>query len=234
MSFKRPRDQATTAAVVCLALVYGGSMVGVTMAPAKVFGAEELSRHEILTKLKRDISAIRTYRCSMRIESFEKEPPAVQDQLFWYKAPGFMRILQRGPFRKGAVLVIRPDGSIRAHPGGVLSFVKVSLRPDDPRLLGVTGDSALTADYGSIVKAALDAEPTVRSSRVRPDHRDGRPVLVVESFCEGPVSLYRMVVDTTRPAILELERYKGARLLSRVTWKDIVIDEDVPEDLFDL
>jgi len=43
-----------------------------------------------------------------------------------------------------------------------------------------------------------------------------------------------MVVDTTRPAILELERYKGARLLSRVTWKDIVIDEDVPEDLFDL
>lgn len=233
MSFERPRERVTPAAVVLMALVWGGSMVGVTMAPARVCRAEEFSRHEFFTKLKRDISTIRTYRCSMRIESFEKNPSAVQDQLFWYKAPGFMRIQQRGPFRKGAVVVIRPDGTIRAHPGGVLSFVRVSLRPDDPRLVGVTGDSALTADYGSIVQAALDAEPTVRSASVRRDLRDGKPVLVVDSFCEGPVTLYRLVVDATRPAILELERYQGSRLLSRVTWQDIVIDEDVPEDLFD-
>ncbi len=214
-------------------LVYGGCMCAAILRTATVEATEEFSRSRFLTTLAHTFSGISTYRCSMRLERFE-DPPKEQCQLFWYKAPGFMRIVQKGPFRKGAVLVIRPDGTIKAHLGGMLSFIKVGLRPDDPRLIGVTDDSALTADYGSIIKAALDAERTVTRYDLHRDRWNGIPVIILDSYSEGPITLYRMVVEQDRPVILQLERFKGTRCISRVTWQDIEVNVALSDALFDL
>jgi outer membrane lipoprotein-sorting protein len=194
---------------------------------------EDLTRQALLLRLKSQFSKIRTYRCTMKLESFG-DGYKVQHQLLWYKNPGYVRITQIGPFRKGAVVVIRPEGSIRAHLGGLLSFVTISLHPDDPRLLGVTGDPAQTADYGSIIQAALDAEQTVKRFTIGKGLKDGQPTIILESVMDGPITLYRMIIDPGRMVIIGLERYKQARLISCVSWEGIEVNVDLPNDLFTL
>ncbi len=194
---------------------------------------EGLSRHELLSQLKKRFDAIKSYQCRMRLEGYEKEYQ-LQNQKFWYKKPGYMRIEQTGPFRKGAVVVIHPDGTIRGHLGGLLSFLNVTLKPDDPRLFGVTNDSALTADYGSIIQSALQASPHVKHYNILRGSEDGKSIIILESYVDEEIDLYRLVIDSERMLIIRLERYKGSKLIFIVSWEDIQLDIELSDEIFQL
>lgn len=195
---------------------------------------EGLSRQELLLQLKKRFDAIKSYQCRMRLEGYEKGYQ-LQNQKFWYKRPGYMRIEQTGPFRKGAVVVIRPDdGTIRAHLGGLLSFLNVTLKPDDPRLFGVTNDVALTADYGSIIQSALQASPHVTHYNILRGSKDGKSIIILESYVDKEINLYRLVIDSEWMLIIRLERYKGSKLISVISWKDVQLDIELSDEIFQL
>ncbi|MBI3815341.1 MAG: outer membrane lipoprotein carrier protein LolA [Nitrospinae bacterium] len=192
-----------------------------------------LTREGLLLQLKDRFDNIQSYQCNMSLKSF-KEGHQLQNQVLWYRRAGYIRIEQKGPFRKGAVVVIHPDGNIRGHLGGWLSVLTVTLKPDDPRLLGVTGDSALTADYGSIIKSALEDSQKVKRYKISKDFIEGRPIVILESFVEEEISLYRMIIDAEDMLIVQIERYKGDKLISAVSWKDIQINIKLSDELFKL
>ncbi len=211
------------------ALVLAGGLPALFSAQA----AEPLTREGLLVQLKERIDRCKAYQCTMTLESYA-DGHEVQNQVLWYKRPGYMRIEQTGPFKKGAIVVIRPGESARVKPDGLLSFVTLSMKTDDPRLRGVTGDSAVTAGYDTIIRTALAASPAVTGYTITREARDGQPVMVLESGAQGPVDRYRMIVDERQMVIVKLERYKAGRLLYDITWKDIRLDIELADELFRL
>jgi outer membrane lipoprotein-sorting protein len=188
---------------------------------------------ELLSSLQERFENIQTYRCKMRLESFEREHK-IQNQALWYKKPGYVRIEQLGPFKKGAVVVIHPNGNIRGHLGGALSIFKADLEPEDSILLGVTNDSAVTADYGSIIQSAIDHSNRVKKHAVRGAEESGKPVIILDSFFDEAINQYRIVTDAEKRLITRIERYRQDKLIHVISWTDVEIDVQISDSFFEL
>ena len=169
----------------------------------------------------------------MRLESFEGEHK-IQNQVLWYKKPGYVRIEQLGPFKKGAVVVIHPDGIIRGHLGGALSIFRADLNSEDSILLGVTKDSAVTADFGSIIKSAIEHSTRVKNYEITSAQESGKSILILDSFFDEAISKYRIITDAERRLIIRIERYRQDKLIHVISWSEIELDAEVKESLFEL
>jgi hypothetical protein len=104
-----------------------------------------MNLQEIFAQSLKEAEKLGSYRCVMELSSWDNGKNSTK-QRYLYRAPGDVRIEQLGPFRKGAVVVIRTDGTIRARGGGLLSRFTVQLGKDSELLKGVTGDSAVDSD----------------------------------------------------------------------------------------
>ena len=101
----------------------------------------------------------------MKLENFEKDYQ-LQQQNIWYLKPGYLKLVQTGPFQKGIAVNSKPDGSITAYKSGRLSFIKVKLDKDDPRLYGVTKDHLYDTDYGTIIKSAGEISKKIKDYKI--------------------------------------------------------------------
>ena len=188
---------------------------------------------DFLNQLKERYQQIQDYTATMRLENFEPEYK-LQKQKIWFKKPGYLLIKQLGPFKKGAVLAIYPDGKIKGHLGGFLSFAVVSLDKDDENMYGVTGDSALTTDYGQILNIAMGKFDRVKTFSITEFVDNGKKYQVLETTYDAPIDRLKLIVDKRSQLIVGLERYKGKKLIHRIQWFDVKTNVRLATSLFDL
>ncbi len=192
-----------------------------------------MEAENVLNSALRRVRLLKSYKCVMELYSYENSVQRAR-QLYLYRAPGDIRIEQLGPFRKGAVVVIRTNGKIRAHAGGLLSFIKVDLNKSSSVLRGITGDSAMESDWISILGEAKRLKPFVvrrASKAVRINSMAGSEVTA--TLERQPFDRIRLVIRADGPVLL-IERFKNRKLINRTLWKKIQLNPLTKDADFDL
>jgi outer membrane lipoprotein-sorting protein len=192
-----------------------------------------MNLQEIFAQSLKEAEKLGSYRCVMELSSWDNGKNSTK-QRYLYRAPGDVRIEQLGPFRKGAVVVIRTDGTIRARGGGLLSRFTVQLGKDSELLKGVTGDSAVDSDWLSILRKANTLARFVAKSEVSSvDMAEQRGYEVIAELRDQPYDRIRMIIREDGPVLL-LERYRQGDMRAQVKWIDIEINPEVRDNEFSL
>jgi len=179
------------------------------------------------------VKTFKSYRCVMDLYSWKNGREKAQ-QRFLYRAPGDVRIEQIGAWKKGAVVVMRSDGKIRARGGGLLSFVKLELGRDSDLLRGITGDSAVESDWTSVLWKFRRMLPFVVKAESQSARIFSLPGYEVVAHLKGqPFDKARVILREDGPILL-LERFQDNRIESRNEWHNIELNIQVRDEDFDL
>ena len=192
-----------------------------------------MGAERIIDEALKRIRLLKSYKCVMELYSYENGSKRA-NQLYLYRSPGDIRIQQLGPFRKGAVVVIRNNGKIRAQAGGFFSFVKTDLNKNSSLLKGITGDSAVESDWISILLTAKSMNPFLINSAfkaVRVIPMGGYEVIHI--LRNQPYDRVRMLIRKDGPVLL-IERFNNRKLKNRIRWKNIQLNPVTKDTDFEL
>lgn len=188
---------------------------------------------KLLDQMKQAYAKVDSFTTEMQLERFLPDY-ALQNQKVWFKRPQYIKLSQLGPFKEGAELAIKPDGSIRGHLGGFLSFVVVSLKPDDENLFGVTNDSAFNTDFDAIIEIAFELAQHMTHYEIRENTSKGRKQIILDSYYADDIDHYRLVIDAETMMLSGLERYRQNKLLHKIQWKQLRLNPAISNSEFDL
>jgi hypothetical protein len=188
---------------------------------------------QILEESLKKVRKIKSYACIMELYSRSNGRENAK-QSFLYRAPGDIRIEQLGSFRKGSVVVVDPNGKVRARGGGFLSFIKLELKRDSEVLKGITGDSAVESDWITIFQKTKNMAPYLFKYDAKPIRIGSQGGYDVMAYVKGqPFDRVRFVIREDGPIVL-VERFKGDMLVHAIKWEDIEINPPVTDKDFEL
>lgn len=105
-------------------------------------------------------ASVNDYEEEMIVHERTDDGRRVQDRTYDYKwkRPDFARIAVTAGPGKGQVAVWHGGETLRAHPGGFFSFIRVTLAIGDPRALSLRGDSMTRASLEAQIKRFRETE----------------------------------------------------------------------------
>lgn len=192
----------------------------------------------LLTNMDSAWANVHNYTCNMDVMVYKPDGAEVetlhQVQKFAFKKPTAYHVLQMGPFKEGGELVVTEQGVIRAHAGGLLSFIKVTLDRDSEHLKGITGENIFQSDFGYLIKTMHDLVPTARDLTVHPEGTGPDAPEILNATVPSTGTRWRMVVDQRTHMPIELERWNGDVKFYRIFWRDIRINVSIPAGEFEM
>jgi len=186
---------------------------------------------ELISNLEQSFSSVSGYSCKMKITSFEKDKEE-QNQIVWFLKPSYLKVEQLGPFKKGAIAAIQPNGKVRGYYKGFFSFFKVTLNKNDPRLISITGDHIRDTDYGSMIERLKKEMQNVVSFHCDTITENGINMIKADANLKGSFDRYRFYIDKDKWIIFKMERFKNNSLVHKIEWEDIVLNPGLDEKLF--
>jgi len=150
------------------------------------------------------------------------------------RTPGDIRIEQVGGFHDGAVLVMRSNGKIRARGGGIFSIFKFDVSRNSKLLIGITGDSAVESDWGSIFLKFKQMLPYVIKTEFKAIRIDSRAGYEFRTYLKNqPFDRARIVIRKDGP-ISQVERFRNKKRMNRIIWRNVELNVYVADTAFDL
>jgi outer membrane lipoprotein-sorting protein len=188
------------------------------------------SPQEILTQLNQRFMAIKDYQCQVVSTKYKNGKPKQDGHKYYFKKPQLIRLEVNIGKDKGAVAVYNKAGKVRAHAGGLLSIITITMEPTDKRLQDGDGGTFVTSHLGGTIK---DIEKAISSgnatlSQVKLDRdyyqlqverNNRRDVILIDSQLMLPV-----IWDT----------FVDGKLSSKTEWKTLQVDIGVADSLFNL
>jgi hypothetical protein len=188
---------------------------------------------KIIDQYLETFKAFESYRCVMELNSWKNGKETIK-LIYVYRAPGDVRIEQVGGFHNGAVLVMRSNGKIRARGGGVLSIFKIDLRRNSKLLIGITGDSAVESDWGSIFLKFKQMLPYVIKTDFKAIRIDSRAGYEFKAYLKNqPFDRAHIVIRKDGP-ICQLERFRNKKRMNQIIWRNVELNVNVADTAFDL
>lgn len=193
----------------------------------------ENSKRQVLVKFLSDLRVnykrVNDYSATMKLENFQKDYQ-LQIQKMWFKKPGFLLLEQLGPFKEGAILAIKPDGEIKGHLGGFLSFAVISLSKNNSNMFGVTQDSALNTDYDKIIDIAMSLIDEVSDYSIKETNN----TFILDTYYSNKISQIRLIVDKKNGLIVGLQRFIQDKMIHKIQWFDLKTNLNMSTEKFTL
>lgn len=197
----------------------------------------------LIERMHRQASALRNYSFSYKMKVFKKSGSvsALESGSFYFKKPNYIRLEEKGPYKKGAVAVIGPetDGRVKAHLGGGLKLFVVDLSPDSGLLKSANGHPMVQSDFLSLAECLRDYEhkgmttaATAEPVRVK---GIGKSVYLLDiKTGKGNKQLWkRIAVDPRSYIPVQWWDYnQDGKLHSHAQWQDFLADRNLPDRLF--
>ncbi|CAN5463889.1 hypothetical protein BH11CYA1_BH11CYA1_00980 [soil metagenome] len=184
-----------------------------------------------------DAQKLNDYSLVFETITFKKGESVSEKGNLYFKKPKLMRLEEIGDYKKGSVAVLGKDGRVRAHAGGMIKFVTLTLDPADKQLNAANGDRMEDSDFVSlsnVLKERLKLGQLARVSE-KPVAAPGlsQPTLVLEIFkaSEPKLVLKRVFVDpkTNLPVRWDDYDYKDP---CSSTWMNVKANTGISDDLF--
>jgi outer membrane lipoprotein-sorting protein len=104
----------------------------------------------LIGQMCRSAEALRDYSLIFETTTLKKGHSVSEKGKLYFKRPKLMRLEEIGDYNHGAVAVIGKDGKARAHAGGLIRFIVLSLNPTDKLLNAANGDRMIDSDFISL------------------------------------------------------------------------------------
>ncbi|MBI2839326.1 MAG: hypothetical protein HYX75_13500 [Acidobacteria bacterium] len=214
-------DSRIAAAVALTLGVAGGWMHG-TAGASSVPGPQQL-----VDAMRQRYEALNDYHCQIIYTEYRNGRSNVEVDSYYFKKPQLIRLEVTEGKDKGAIVVLRRDGKVRATSGGLLGFFKITMEPDDKRLRDEDGSTFAESHFGGVLAsiqsilagASATATETDGVYRLQADHENVRELVLIDSRTMFPVEWLRL---------------RAGNPQSKTQWKGLQVDVGLKESLFEL
>lgn len=108
----------------------------------------------IVDRWAKAAQTLEDYTFNFQMEVFKDNGDKIVDKgTLWFKKPRLLRIEETGGPKSGSVAVLTKDGTVKAHMGGAMKFLTVSLSPDSNYLKSANGWPMVKSDFISLADA---------------------------------------------------------------------------------
>ncbi len=190
----------------------------------------------LLQKVQERLSEIRDYTCTF--ESFEQLGNKTQDRTYEFKylASGWIRMKIIKGDNKGAEVAYNPETKkVRAHKGGLLSAIKLTLDPSDKKVTSLRGYKITDAPFPALVTMLQEAIQDAGSVALQ--QKDEEWLLVIDQL-QHPENFHgtsKFEVRISAQDLLpkEVLQYDAdGNLIKRLTYWNIQINVGLTEEDF--
>lgn len=203
-------------------------ILGVSLGKGQASSAS--SPQELLQMINQKFSTLKDYQCQVVNTKYTTSAAKQDGHKYFFKKPHLIRLEVNIGKDKGAVAVYNKAGKVRAHAGGLLSIITITMEPNDKRLQDSDGstfvDSHLGGTIKDIEKAIADGKVTItppqgdqKAYQLQIERTNRKDIIFIDAQLLLP-----MVWDT----------YKDGKLASKTEWKNLQVDIGVEEKLFSL
>jgi outer membrane lipoprotein-sorting protein len=188
------------------------------------------SPQEIIKLLNQRFSNLKDYQCQVINTSYKKGQPKQDGHKYFFKKPQLIRLEVNIGKDKGSVAVYNKAGKVRAHAGGLLSIITLTMEPTDKRLQDDDGSTFVESHLGTTIK---DIEKAISSGtttvtevsrehllyQIQIDRTDKKDIIIIDSQIMLPISW---------------DSYRDGKLESKTEWKNLQVDTNLADSLFSL
>lgn len=191
----------------------------------------------LISAMCADAQKLNDYSLVFETITFKKGETVSEKGNLYFKKPKLMRLEEIGDYKKGSVAVLGKDGKVRAHAGGLIKFVTLTLDPSDKQLNAANGDRMEDSDFISLSNVLRDRLKQGQLARVsdRPVATPGvgQLTMVLEIFkaSEPKVVLKRVFVDPKTNLPVRWDDYDYKEPCSS-TWKNVKTNIGISDELF--
>ncbi len=191
----------------------------------------------LLMKSMSAFHALQDYQCTLVSHMIKGKKTEDRVYLYKFMKPHwiYMKVIKGKD--KGAEIIYNPEtGKIRAHKGGLLSKIKLTLKPTDKKVLSIRGHRVDKTDFGSILSAWLKVKDRAKVVGLG-GKVDNIPCTVLEVDGLNPAEwnganrakIY-IRMDNYLPYVRE--EYEGDTLVHRAVYKNLKINVGLTKDDF--
>ena len=217
---------------------FAGILVLLTAFLSPLGAQENLSPSALLDSLETRWNQIQDY--TMELHSFQKKGEKTQNRVyaFRYMRPGWIYLHVLEGDGKGAHVVYNPQtDKVRAKKGGLLSVIKLTLSPDDKRVLSIRGFGIKDTPFDVLLRRWRTYLQTAQVQLQGPQEVEGQEVYVLEATGVDPTlskGADREVLYLRSTDFLPVgfDQYEGGELVHRVRYKDLRLNVGLTEEDF--
>ena len=185
---------------------------------------------DVLSRWKRSFDKISTYRCKCIYRS--EFDGVIEERVYnyYFKKPKLIRMEITSGKDKGSVAVYK-DGKVRAHKGGILSFIVLTFDVRDKMVCDRRGKGMDTTDWGYVIEEMERASKAGRM-KVWRGKLEGKEVYVMEADLGETSDRIYLSADTLIP--LRREGLERGKVVSYEIYKDVELNVPLDDKLFKL
>lgn len=194
---------------------------------------------DFINNMVRDAEALKSYSLIFETITFKKGKSISEKGKLYFKKPKLMRLEEIGDYNHGAVAVIGRDGKARAHAGGVIGFIVLSMSATDKQLNAANGDRMIDSDFASLANLLKERLKKGNAARVSAEPvfvealREKAFVLELYKPAAPMAVLKRIYVDAGANLPLRWDDYDYTFPCSS-TWWDVKRNVELQDKLFEL
>ncbi len=189
----------------------------------------------ILSEFKSKWEAVKDYTCKMDTTVTKGKVTQRNVIAYAFKRPNLWRNEVLEGKDEGGAAALGRNGKVRAHGGGVLSVIKVTMDPEDKRLLDLRGARADEADFGSMVRLFEKRGEDWNTKRLPDETLRGRPCFVIErSGKPNADGETRQVLyfDTQTMMLRASKLYEGSRIVDDTYYDEVKLNANLDDSYF--
>lgn len=209
--------------VLSLTVILGSSL-------GKGQASSASSPQEIINLLSQRFSGLKDYQCQVINTTFKNGQPKQDGHKYFFKKPQLIRLEVNIGKDKGAVAVYNKLGKVRAHAGGLLGLITITMEPNDKRLQDDDGSTFVESHFGTTIKDIEKAisSGTVTTSEITRDH------LLYQIQVDRTNKRDIIIIDSQSMLPVSWDSYRDGKLESKTEWKNVQVDIGLADSLFSL
>jgi outer membrane lipoprotein-sorting protein len=216
----------------------GGKLVSALPSPSQMLAERTVDGSSFLQDMADAVASMKGYSFTYNTTVYKNGGKTVnQEGNFYFKQPRLIRVEMTGSYKRGAVAVLGKDGKVRGHLGGALSAFTMTLSPDSDMLVGANGYPLIDSDFGGMVNVMKRFQQQGCKVRVtdNPVSVEGQTSKVyVLEFYQGSQLYKRAYIDPKSLLPLEWFDYQNGQLFARTVWKNVKMDQNIADAMFQL
>jgi outer membrane lipoprotein-sorting protein len=193
--------------------------------------ASALAPNDLLKQVQQRFDTLKDYQCIFVTTGYKNGKVKEETNNYFFKKPQLIRLEVTSGKDKGAVAIYNRQGKVRAHAGGLLGVFKITMEPNDKRLLDSEGNSFVDSHLGGAIRDMSKLLATASNASITEIDRQGRCYLLQ---VERPNKKDLIIVNTQQLLPIEWQSYKDGQPTSKTEWRSLRVDQGLADSLFEM